>query len=80
MDRASVNQAWFEPIEQKRVEVMTVGRSDHLSLFLSFSKQRQNIMRNRPVLWFEASWITEVEGEQIVKDAWQPDSLELSDD
>lgn len=55
LDRALVNQAWFEQIGRTRVKVMTAGRSEHLPIFLSFSKQRQSGQRIRLLIQFKAS-------------------------
>lgn len=58
---------------------MTEGRSDHLPLFLSFSKQRHNDRRPKPLFRFEASWINNEEGEHVVRTSWLPVSDETRD-
>lgn len=80
LDIALANNAWLEQIGQTRVKVMTVGRSDHLLLFLSFSKQRQNLRKFKPLFWFEPSCITKVGGDQLIRDAWQPNHSDLGGD
>lgn len=69
------NQAWFDQIGQKRVEVFNAGRFDHFSLYLCFNKQSHNGKRIRPLFRIEDSWTTKVEGEQIVREAWLPNPL-----
>lgn len=64
---------------QTQVEVVISGGSNHFPLFLNFSNLRFPHQGHRRIFRFEASWVTEEDGEQVIKKAWQSDLSSMNE-
>lgn len=68
--RAIVNSFWREKFGVREVEVLTSGRFDHkLILLRNLADQFKTRRKNRKFR-FEAHWLLDKEGEQLIENSW----------
>lgn len=70
LDRVVVNNSWVEASSTLGVDVLNLGRSDHLPILLNTNDNSNQGPWMRRIFRYEAKWVEEEDGKEPVQKAW----------
>lgn len=70
LDRFVANSNWTTLFKLKTVEVLIACHANHLPILLEIKNEIQSRKSKRKIFKFEAKWLLEVEGRDVIEGVW----------